>query len=562
MGKKTASRQAPRRRAFDPAAIAVAAAAFAAFLPALSNGFVWDDMVYVQGNALLRAPFVSALRQALTVVLMGNYHPVTVVSLVVDYAVGGPDPFLFHLVNLAIHAANAALLYVVLRELIAPGLGALAGALLWAVHPLRVESVAWISGRKDLLYVLFVLLALLAYLRHARGDGRLGRAYAASLALFVAALLSKAMAVSLVPVLFLVDWLRGRPFARRSIVEKLPFIVLALAAGLVAVWAQKQVGAVPLDQDIGPLGRLAYACYGLVFYLVKTVAPVRLSAFYPYPHGSSGGLAPAVVAAVIAVAALAALVVRSLRRSRIPAFAAGFYLATVALVLQVLPVGGAVAADRYTYLPAVGLSCLAAAGLARASARGRPWMAAIVGVAFVLGAASWARCAVWKDEIALWNDVLSKHDDVTLAHQNRGIATAERGDLREALSDFDRAIALNPGYAEVWWNRANVLAALDRRDRALADYREAIRLDPEAAKYRFNYGLVLGDEGRWDDAIAALGDAVRLKPDFAEAYLNRGLALEQAGRAAEGAPDVRRAAQLGYPVDPAVLARFAAAPSR
>jgi tetratricopeptide (TPR) repeat protein len=550
----------------DRRAWVAAAAAILAFVPALSNGLIWDDAPYVQKNPLFHLPWAPLLVQAFRTAYMGNWHPLTLLSLALDDRLGGHGPFVFHAVNVVLHAINAALLYGVLRRLVPDRDAALGAALLWAVHPLRVESVAWISERKDLLYAFFFLLALHAYLRYVAGQGRRGLAYAETLGFFAASTLAKAMGVSLVPVLFLADWLRRRRVTHGSLAEKIPFVVLGLCVGAVAIVAQKQAGAISEDANLGLPARLAFACYGLVFYLVKTVAPFGLSAFYPYPKSPDGGVPVVAFGAVALVSILTVLAIWSARRSRVLGFGAWFYVATLALVLQVLPVGAAVAADRYTYVPAMGLSVLGAVGLSRlggeptpALRRRRAVRAAVFGVAAVLGAATWLRCGVWTNELVFWNDVLEKAPDVAIARLNRGVALADRGDVAGAEADFGRGIDLDPKSAELRWARANLRAERGYLENALVDYDEAVRLGPLVAKYRFNQGLALGDAGRWDEALAALGAAIRLDPRFADAYLNRGLALEQMGRAAEGFPDVQRARALGYPVDSAVLARFARA---
>jgi tetratricopeptide (TPR) repeat protein len=566
MPKTTAARSAGRRLTLDPALWAVAAAAFLAFVPALSNGLVWDDTAYVRNNPLFRLPWSAVLPRAFRMEYVGAWSPLTMLSLTLDDRLGGPGPLIFHLVNLVLHAANAALVFALLRRLVHDRLAAFAAALIWAVHPLRVESVAWISERKDVLYALFFLLALHAYLRHTAGDGRKRGAYAAALALFAASTLAKGMAVSLVPVLFLVDWLQGRRLGAGSIVEKVPFVAVALGVGAIAIVAQGQAGAIPVDPSLGLAARGVFACYGLLLCLVKAVAPIGLSGFYPYPRSAAGDPSPLAWAAVPVVAILLAGSIAGARRSRLVGFGAGFYLATIALVLQIFPFGGAVAADRFTYLPAVGLSVLLAAGLSRVGGASAPHprvRRVAVGVTLVaaaaLGVATWVRCGVWRDDLVFWSDVIAKAPGASIAHQNRGVALEERGDLAAAVAEYDQSIRIDPTFAESWWARANIRAGRGELPAALSDYDEAIRLGPAEAKYRFNQGLALGDAGRWDDAVAALGEAIRLQPRFAEAYLNRGLALEQMGRAAEGLPDVQRARALGYPVGPDVLARFSQA---
>ncbi len=554
MAKKTARAPAPGS-SMDPAAIVVAAAVLVAFYPALSGGFVWDDVDYLRNNPVVHAAFPAVLGRLARTVVAGNYHPLTMASLLLDRLWYGTGAFGFHLTSVLLHAANGALVGFVLLALGARRLAAWAGALLWAVHPLRVESVAWVSARKDVLYTLFFLLALLAYLRHAKKDAGAGKTYALSLALFVGSALSKATAVCFVPVILLTDWYVGRLPTARALIEKIPFATLALAVGIVALAAQKTAGAIPVAHDHGLLGRLALAGYGLTFYVAKSLSPWSLSAFYPYPATPSGGLPLVVVLAAVASAAVLIALVGMRERARLAAYAAGFYVATLALVLQVIPVGGAVAADRYSYLPSVAFGLVIAAVLT-VIPYPRTMACVVLAAALALGAGAAARCRVWHDGLTLWNDVLAKYPDVALAHQNRGVARAAARDNMGAIADYDAAIAAAPGFADAWANRGDSKAELGRLDDAIADLREAIRLNPNRATYRFNLGLTLGDKGRWNEALASLNEAIRLNPEFAEAYLNRGLALEQMGRAAEGAPDIRRAQTLGYPVGPEILRRF------
>jgi tetratricopeptide (TPR) repeat protein len=553
MAKKPA-RTAPTRAPLDFGPLAVAAAALIAFFPSLSGGFVWDDLDYVRNNPILHATGSAMLARLASAVVVGNYHPVTMASLAIDNALGGPGPLVFHATSVLLHAANAVLVGWLLVALGARRDAAWGGALLWAVHPLRVESVAWISGRKDVLSTFCFLAACLFYLRHARANGRPGRSYAYALVLFALAILSKATTVAFVPVVFLFDWFMERPVTRKTLLEKLPFVALALFAGWMAIRAQATAGAIPLGDGGNGASRIAIACYGLALYVAKTVAPWGLSALYPYPS-PPGTLPAGWLVAAVAVALGAVALLWFGRKARFAILAAGFYLATVALVLQLFPVGGAFAADRYAYLPAVGFSIAIAFAIGRTQF-GRGLTVAVVAVAIGLAGATWARCGVWHDAMSLWNDVLAKYPDAALAHQNRGVALAEMGNHRAAIADYDAALAVNPRYADALANRGGSKADLGELDDALADLTAAVRIDPLRPTYRFNLGLVLGDKGRWDEALASLTEAIRLKPDFAAAYLNRGLALEQAGRAAEGTKDVLRAKELGYPVSPAVLRRF------
>jgi hypothetical protein len=267
-----------------PVLVAIVLAAVAvAFVPALRGGLVWDDEYYVQTNETIRSLSPSSLATLATLPQVGNYHPLTMLTLAVNYAAGGIDPFGYHLVNLLLHLANVVLVYLLMLDLSRRSDAALFACAFWGLHPLRVESVAWISGRKDLLYTGFFLAALLAYRRYARDPERELRSYLASLAAYVASLLSKGMAVSFALVVPLSDFLDRRPLSRRAVLDKLPFVALSLLLGWVAVAVQGSAEAIHMEHGRPLLDRIVFAGYGFVLYLVKTLWPSGLSLFYPYP---------------------------------------------------------------------------------------------------------------------------------------------------------------------------------------------------------------------------------------------------------------------------------------
>lgn len=323
----------------------------------LRNGFTnWDDQEYITdnrdlNNASLHKHFVEKPE------VMGNFHPITMLSLAWNHGLakdpktGQLDASVFHTTDLVLHVLCALLVYLFITGLVGNAWVALFTALLFVVHPMHVESVAWASARKDLLYTFFLLGALLCYLRHIRST----RAWwlAGALVLFMLSLLSKAMAVSLVPLLFLIDWYQGRKWNVRTLLEKAPFIALALWVGIKAVQVQHDFGSIQ-DGDAFPLRqRLFFACYGLVLYIVKFIWPTGLSAFHGYPTPGEP-LAWFFWSAPVVVALIGLLVWRA-RQWRDVAFGAGFFFFTVVHVLQLLAVGGALVAERYTYLPYVGL---------------------------------------------------------------------------------------------------------------------------------------------------------------------------------------------------------------
>lgn len=537
----------------------VLGAVFVAFLPVLDGGFFWDDDSYVLQNFAIRGFSADSLRAILTEPLLGHYHPLTVFSLALDYRLGGLDALAYHRSNLVLHLACVALVWFFVRGLSGSGRAAWVAALLFGMHPLRVEPVAWISSRKDLLYAALLLGALVAYLRWTERGRR--RFYAAALLLFVLAGLSKGMAVSLALLLPLVDFVKRRPVTRATILEKVPFFVLAAVFGAVALWAALGSGASAPDRDRTLLEKGLFSTVALVTYLGKTLWPANLSCFYPMPSYPPGQTPAALWLAVPAVLALAGAVAYSLRFTRAVAFGALFFLASLLFVLR--PVGGAVLAERYTYVASVGLAYLAGLGYDRLRREGsgapawaaRAALPVVVAAALALGTATWRRSETWTNATGLWNDVLAKHPDAWVAWQNRGLARAKAGDRKGALSDFDAAIRVRPEAAVTYNGRGNLKADLGDAEGAARDYAEAVRLDPGYAEAHYNGGYLDLERGDFDAAIASFDEALRLDPRLVQGWFNRGEALSRSGRLAEAVADYGRALAVDPGYGPALDAR-------
>lgn len=537
---------------------ALLAAVFVAFLPALGGGFVWDDADYVKTNATIRSLEPRRILSFFAAPQQGNYHPLTILSLAINYALGELDPFGYHLVNVLLHVANAFLVYRLVSSLSRSEDVAFFAAAFWGLHPLRVESVAWVSGRKDLLYTAFFLISFLLYRRYAE-RGSSPSAYLASLGSYLLSLLSKGMAVSLALVLPLSDFLERRRPTVRSVFDKVPFFVLSLAFGWIALVAQQGAGGL---KELRPLAdRLAVAAYGTVAYLAKTVWPFELSAFYPYPGSPGDPLPPAYRMAAIAVLGLAAAVALSLRWTRKVAFGMGFYLANVVFVLQLVPVGAAVIADRYTYLSSVGLAFLAAEGLARASRAVRPAAGRALGLAVVaglavLGVLTWQRCGAWRDNLSLWDDVLSRYPDCAIAYNNRGNARADLGDRLGAARDYERALRLQPDFILALYNQAYLAGEEGDFARAAEGFSRVLELAPDMTPARVNRADAYVRLGRPDDAIRDYDRVLALAPDWAPAYAGRARAWADLGESSRAADDARRARALGFEPDPELLRRL------
>ncbi len=550
----------PARFVFAGALIVAATAAVYSLVPGF--GFTnWDDDFYVLGNPLVRSLTWSKLGAVFTTEELGNYHPLTMLSYVVEHQFFGLDPRFFHLTNLALHAANGVLVFWLVWLLFRRFAGALTAALLFTVHPLQVESVAWIAERKNVLAAFFFLAAVIAYARRREGRGAI-REWAATYAFFVLALSSKATAVTLPPVLLLIDYVRGRPVDRRAWLEKTPLFGLALAAGAAAIWAQRSAGAIQTARAHWWLDGLFVASRGTLYYIVETVFPGDLSPLHPYPRAGGFALPVDYLLAPAALGAVAAALVWwssrwDLDARRRVVFGLGFYLVNVLPVVQLLPVGRSVVADRYFYLPGAGLFALAGLGLdalaRRTAARPRLRRAPLVLVAVIVLALGWLahrQTGVWRDGMSLWNAVLARDPGSKEALTNRAELFTARGEADKAFADLDRAAQMNPDDAAACYNRGSALLDRGRLDDALKDLDRAIELDPKLVEAYNNRGDVHLRKQELALAESDFSQVIRLAPSDGLGWNNRARVYYRMKDYARALADVRAARARGFAVDP------------
>src|SRR2546427_215973 len=548
----------PQRCASWLVPVLIALVTFAAFLPTLQNQFVtWDDAKNFLENAHYRGLGWTHIRWMWTTHL-GHYIPLTWMTLGLDYLLWGMNPFGYHLTSLLLHAANAVVFFFVVRRILTRALPspserghALAvaagfAALVLAIHPLRVESVAWVTERRDVLSGLFYLSAILMYLRACERGARGRGWYWAAVGLFAGALLSKSMVVNLPVVLLILDVYPLRRLggfvgwwsepARRIYIEKIPFVLLAAAASAIAVMAQSSVHAAASLAQLSVPGRLAVAAYGLGFYPRKMVVPVNLSPLYELPR-TVDPMAPPFILSYALVLAIMAIVL-ALRR-RVP----GLPAAWVAYVVVLLPVlgffqsGPQIAADRYTYLAGLGGAILAGAGLlscwrtSRTSKTGTPTTLPIAGVATCvvvgLGALTWNQAQVWHDSEKLWTHALARNPQSSIAENNLGVVRADQSKLAEAIEHYQRALQMRPDYAEAYFNLGNALFQQGKLAEASDHYRPALAIKRDHARAHNNWGVVLARQGKLAEASDHFRQALRLKPDHAAAQ--SGLVQAQRG---------------------------------
>ena len=534
------------------APILVVLAAFAAFLPALRNGFVWDDSLIVQSTGW-RGFGWENLKWMFAPRSFVKYQPVVWLSYAVDRRFWGMDPYGWHLSNLILHALTAVVLYsVCLRLLVRAArtpaesafwelrLAAGFAALVFAVHPLRVESVAWISERGDILSGFFSLLTVGAYLRacETAPDPAARRCWTVlSLSFFAFALLSKASGVGLPLVLLALDFYPLNRLSSEGVrpvwTEKLPYFLLAAAAGVVGYLGQARSGAIRSLEKFGFGARAAQAFYGLVFYVHKTLLPTRLSPMYELPDPFHP-LAAKFILSGIAAAALGAWLF-ALRRSRPGAFAAGFcYLAIVAPVLGVVPIGHQLVADRYSYLSCMAWAILAGAVFIRAHRR---WPGGVRVMAFgavsALAFLTWRQTRIWHDEFSLWSAALAAYPQSAIAENNLGLDLMGHGKYDEAERHFRRALEMRPAYAEAVSNLGDIDYVHARGDEALRKYERALAINPGLSSVDLNIAIILMKRGEFARAIGRCGRALAINPDYFDAINTMGVAYLNLGNLTE-----------------------------
>lgn len=503
---------------------------FGVFFPSLFNGFVnWDDPVYVTANPLVQKFSWENIVAIFSASFDGHYHPLTLISLSIDRLVAGNNAWFFHFVNLLFHVLNSVLVFWISKKILENSWAAFVVALLFGIHPMNVEAVAWISERKDVLYAFFFLFSLLYYIAYIEKSKK--RYFVFSLLFFVLSALSKEQAVTLAPVLLLVDlWYRRKLLGRKVIVEKIPFFLIALLVGLAVIWSQQQTGYIkPLSgETVSFFNRLILGSYGLVMYFFKLIIPVKLSAFYPYPFDCLK-IAPAVFwLSLLIIPVLFSLLVVAYRRSRLAFFGLSFFLLNVFFLLRFLQAnpGDFVIAERYLYIPSIGLFIIIAKALQKL-AENKKNVRNVVIVFFVvvficLGGLTSIRIQVWKDSLTLLNDILLKHPQVYSALNCRGDVYAEMKNYKAALADFEKAIKLNSRNDRAFANRGRILALTGNFVQAMKDMDRAVLLDPENADNYINRGLVRDLSGNVTGAIKDFDRAVQISRGSPIALVNRG----------------------------------------
>jgi tetratricopeptide (TPR) repeat protein len=511
----------------------------------INHEFVeYDDNEYIYENPhITQGSIAEKIGWAFQGGYANNWHPLTWLSHILDYELYGLQAGGHHATSVLLHAAAAVLLFLVLRRMTGDLWPSAFVAAIFAIHPLRVESVAWVAERKDVLSGLFFMLTLLAYVGYVRRPFSLNR-YLTVMALFALGLMAKPMLVTLPLVLLLLDyWPLGRLVAvtRRVVLEKIPLFVLAAASCVATTLAQGQ--AVAGLSKVSLLARLYNAPVSYEAYLGQFFYPVRLAALYPH-LGPQLPLWKA-VAALLVLAAISIAVLKS-RRRRPAVFVGWFwYLGMLVPVIGLVQVGSQAMADRYTYLPQIGLCMALAWGASQAvpSWPYRRWLCGI-GSALVLAilmACAWRQTTFWRNSVALWNHALECTSRNSVAHNNFGYVLSGGGQTAEAIAHYRQALEIEPDYVEAHNNLGTTLAGLGRMDEAIVEYRKALKSKPDFAGAHNNLGNALFRRGQIAEAAAHYRKALEAEPDFADAHNGLGNALQGLGRLNDAIAEYRKA---------------------
>ena len=518
--------------------------------------------------------------------VIGAYVPIVLVSWSIDYAIGGLDPIWFHATNLLLHLINVGMVFLLVKTMTNRVMIAFITALLFGMHPMHVEAVAWVTARKDLMYTLFFVTALWSYLKYLTAIiGKYKWWYLMGcFALFLMALLSKGTAVILPLVLLAFDYWYKRFDYKRLVLEKLPFIALSIIFALVAIKMQNDAGAMKTISHPSWLAAIATGCYGYLTYIIKVIIPYDLSVLQPYTY-ENGEVVYPFYYYLSAIPLIGIVALGWIKRKRWHDFnwAWLFFFITLIPVIQVLPFGASVTADRFTYLPYLGLFYLVGFLFDYCYNAKKQWRKPMItfGVLAIciLGICSHRYTYIWKNSETLWTNVIAKYPLNTAAylnrsahriekkqfdlalldcnkgielnpknatlHHNLGIITANAGDLQQSISHYSQAITLEEDYVGAYLNRGIILQQMGKDTAALNDFQSVVVHKPEEVLGHYNTGLILKKMGRWQEALPHFDKAAQLKPTMRQIFVNKAKVLVRLGKSEMAINDFEKAIELG-----------------
>ena len=518
-----------KKRSLLPWILFVTGVTALCFFPMLKNQFTnWDDELYVIQNSLLRGPDWKGI---FTQPVVSNYHPLTIISLAINYELTGLDPSSYLLFNFLLHLVNTALVFYFTWKISDKKIWvATLTALIFGIHPMHVESVAWVSERKDVLYTLFFLLSLLQYWRFLQTGKQLNLWYC--FLFFILSLLSKPAAIILPLILLLLDYWKGRPIKLKAIVEKIPFLIVAVVFAILTVQIQSQKAMTSLD--VFPVWtRLFFASYSAMIYFFRFFIPYPLSAFHPYPSPDHLGLA--VLISPLFIIALLAIGWYQ-RKNKTVIFGILFFIINLLLVLQLVSIGYTIVSERYTYVPYIGLAFLFSMLLNKyLGTAGNIPVKILVGAALLIfGFLSFQRTNVWENSGTLWTDAIKHSGNAAIPHTNRAyyffmmadslkspeanpsfqktIETQTNFLFQKVIEDCDIALKNEPGFQKAYETRGLAFLKINRDKEALADGDSLVKQAPDKLIGYSIRGTAYSRLNQFDKAISDFSTGLTINP--------------------------------------------------
>ncbi|HAX47642.1 MAG TPA: tetratricopeptide repeat protein [Ignavibacteria bacterium] len=519
----------------------------------LNNSFTnWDDEEMLVNNQDVRSLSPGNIYNIFTNYHHSHYHPLVNISYAIEYHFFGLKPFVYHFTNLLFHILNTILVYFVLLKLFRNNFVAALAALLFVVHPLHVESVAWITERKDMLYSFFFLLALLFYLKNKQSKSKRSDLYI--YLFFILACLSKAPAVVFPVVLVLVDYVQNSKITFDDIKQKAPLIMISIIFGIINIMAQYQQavpGSVLEIPQLGIFDKILIVFYDYCFYIYKTLVPVNLSPFYPFPNTETMSLPVVFWLAPFITGLIAYVVYLSRKLNTVFVFGILFYTITILPVLQIVPVGRAITADRFAYIPLIGLLLIFSFLIfmlydkyIKIAFYRKAVIAVLSLLLITLAYLSRLQNMVWENSMTLYTEMIKQSPDNPIGYNNRGTLYLNDKKIAEAERDFLSAIKCNSRYAAAYNNMGMVLSSRTQYDKAIEYFKKATELNGNYAEAYFNEGFAFYNKNEIEKAIEFYKKAISVDPNFAIAYNNLGKAYGMREQNAEAIFNFSKAVEI------------------
>jgi protein O-mannosyl-transferase len=512
------------------------------YFKSIFNDFAsWDDDNYILNNPYLKDFSINGIWQIFSNFYFGNYHPLTTLVYLFEYSWFGTNPLPYHLLNLLLHLFNIWLVYKLAEKLSRKNITTIIVAVLFALHPMHVESVAWVSELKDVLYTSFFLLSLWNYLHNKSG----GKNYFLCILFFILSLLSKSAAVTLPLLLILIDFYKDGKINIKSLIVKIPFLLLSILFGILAIKSQQATESISdLTLSYTFFERIFLVSYAVVFYVVKMFIPLGLSAMHYYPGTHGGSLPWEYFASLPFLLLLAWFVFRRSAFRKELIFGSIFFIAVMTVMIQLVPVGFALTAERYSYVSYIGLFFIAGQWVVSLKKQQKFVLIVFFLVAIVYSGITWSRITVWKNGITLFSDIIEKNPKTFHAYWIRGNMKNNNDDLQGALQDFNKSLENRPDFVFGLINRADVKNKLFDYKGALADLNLAIRKDDNVSEAYNNRGMAYDGLDITDSALTDYNKAIEINPKLAKAYNNRGVLKANTGDTAGALRDINKAIEL------------------